>query len=152
MVPEQIEREVVIAAPVERVWAAITEAEHLGTWFGDDGAEVDLRPGGTLTLRWKEHGTFHTTIAAVEPPRLLSWRWTINAGEEPREDNSTLVEFILTPEGDGTRLRVVESGFRGLDLPEEQRAARVADNTQGWFEELEELRQYVLQTSRMTRR
>ena len=144
MVPEQIEREIVIAAPVDRVWATITEAEHLGTWFGDDGAEVDLRPGGVLTLRWKEHGVFHTAIESVEPPRRLSWRWTINAGEEPREDNSTLVEFTLTPEGDNTRLRVVESGFDMLNLPEEACAARVADNTQGWREELEELRQYAL--------
>ena len=48
MVPEQIERETVIAAPVERVWALLTEAEHLGRWFGDSGAEIDLRPGGVL--------------------------------------------------------------------------------------------------------
>ena len=46
MVPDQIERETVIAAPVERVWALLTEAEHLGRWFGDAGAEIDLRPGG----------------------------------------------------------------------------------------------------------
>lgn len=143
MVPEQIEREIVIAAPVARVWAALTEAEQIGEWFGDAGAEIDLRPGGALIIRWNEHGEFHTTIERLEPERLFSWRWTYTEGEEPRPDNSTLVEFSLTPEGDGTRLRVVESGFRTLDLPEEKRAQRAAENTQGWREELEELRQHV---------
>lgn len=143
MVANQIEREIVIDAPLSRVWSAITEAEHLGTWFGDDGAEVDLRPGGTLTLRWKEHGTFQTTIEQVEPERYFAWRWTYLQGQEPRGDNSTLVEFTLTPEGAGTRLRVVESGFQHLALPEEQRAARFRDNTQGWQEELDELRNYA---------
>jgi uncharacterized protein YndB with AHSA1/START domain len=51
MVPDQIERETVINAPVERVWELITEAEHLGRWFGDAGAEIDLRPGGAMILR-----------------------------------------------------------------------------------------------------
>ena len=57
MVPEQIERETVIAAPVERVWALLTAAEHLGRWFGDAGAELDLRPGGATGLSWEQHGT-----------------------------------------------------------------------------------------------
>ena len=143
MVPEQIEREIVIAAPLDRVWAAITEAGHIGTWFGDDGAEIDLRPGGVLTLRWKEHGTFHTTIEKVEPPHRFSFRGAITAGEEPRENNSTLVEFSLTPEGEGTRLKVVESGFRALDMPEEKRAEYAEGNTRGWIEELAELREYA---------
>ena len=50
MTADQIERETTIAAPVERVWSLITEAEHLGKWFGDAGAEIDLRPGGALRL------------------------------------------------------------------------------------------------------
>ena len=54
MIPDRIERETVINAPVERVWELITEAEHLGRWFGDAGAEIDLRPGGALVLRWSE--------------------------------------------------------------------------------------------------
>jgi uncharacterized protein YndB with AHSA1/START domain len=143
MVANQIEREIVINAPVSRVWAALTEAEHVGSWFGDAGAEVDLRPGGALIIRWQEHGAFHTTIERVEPERFFSWRWTYTAGQEPRADNSTLVEFSLTPEGAGTRLRVVESGFQQLDMPDAQRAKRFRENTQGWQEEIDELRDYV---------
>ena len=48
---DRIESDVLIAAPVERVWDLITRADHLGRWFGNAGAEVDLRPGGALSLR-----------------------------------------------------------------------------------------------------
>ena len=30
-----------------------------GRWFGDAGAEIDLRPGGAMVVRWSEHGTVH---------------------------------------------------------------------------------------------
>lgn len=143
MVAKQIEREIIIDAPVSRVWATITQPQHLGTWFGDNGAEVDLRPGGTMKISWKEHGSQLTTIERVEPERYFSWRWMSPAGQTPNADNSTLVEFSLTPEGNGTRLRVVETGFDNLALSEEERVARYNDNTQGWREELNELRDYA---------
>ena len=110
MVPDQIERETVIKAPVERVWELITEPEHLGRWFGDAGAEIDLRPGGAMVLRWTEYGTSRGRVVAVEPHTRFSYRWAPfkdPGGEEPIEGNSTLVEFTLQAEGDATRLRVV---------------------------------------------
>lgn len=143
MIADQIEREIVIAAPVSRVWAALTEADQIGTWFGDAGAEIDPRPGGALTIRWRDYGVFHTTIERIEPERHFSWRWAHAAGEQPRPGNSTLVAFTLTPAGDGTRLRVVESGFQALVMTDDERAKNVADNTQGWREELEELRGFL---------
>ena len=139
----RIEREIVIDAPPERVWAALTEAEHLGEWFGNDGAEVDLRPGGSVVLRWKEHGVYYSRIERVDPERFFSMRGAYLPDEEPRPGNSTLVEFTLAPEGDGTRLRVVESGFEDLELTEEQRAQQLAGNIEGWQIELAELVEYA---------
>ncbi len=150
MVTDQIERETVINAPVERVWKLITEAEHLGRWFGDAGAEIDLRPGGAMVLRWAEYGTSHGRVVAVEPRTRFSYRWAPfkePAGEEPVEGNSTLVEFTLAPEGDGTRLRVVESGFASLATSEDQRARNLASNTEGWQAETGELRAYAERVS-----
>ena len=146
MVPDQIERETVIDAPTERVWELITEPEHVGRWFGDAGATIDLRPGGEMVIRWADHGTSHARVVAVEPHTRFSYRWAPfkdPAGEEPVEGNSTLVEFTLAPEGDGTRLRVVESGFASLATSEEQRAKNHASNTGGWQQELGELRDYA---------
>lgn len=146
MVPDQIERETVIAAPVERVSALLTEAEHMGRWFGDAGAEIDLRPGGAIVLRWNEYRSSRGRIVAVERPTRFAYRWAPfkdPGGEEPVDGNSTLVEFTLQAEGDGTRLRVVESGFAALDASDEQRAANHKGNTEGWQLELGELRDYA---------
>jgi len=145
-IPDQIEREVVIKAPVERVWALITEAEHVGTWFGDAGAEIDLRPGAEMSMSWEEHGTVHARIERVDPPRVFSYRWAPYpdpGGKEPVEGNSTLVEFTLAEEGDATRLRVVESGFTTLDATEEQRLKLREGNVEGWEAELGDLAEYA---------
>jgi uncharacterized protein YndB with AHSA1/START domain len=142
----QIERETTIAAPVERVWSLLTEAEHVGRWFCDGGAEIDLRPGGAMVLRWVEHGTGRARIVDVDPPRRFSYRWAPireNWGEEPDERNSTLVEFTLDAEGDGTRLRVVESGFEALEGTDEQRRSSFDSNTEGWEIQLGHVRDYA---------
>jgi uncharacterized protein YndB with AHSA1/START domain len=82
-------------------------------------------------------------VEAVEPPRRFAYRWAREADVEPRAGNSTLVELTLTPSGEGTRLRVVESGFREEDLSPEAQRKHAEGNTQGWVAELDELRDYL---------
>lgn len=142
-VPEQIEREVMIAAPIERVWAVITQAEHVGRWFGDAGAEIDLRPGGAIITHWKEYGTGYGIVERVDPPHLFAWRGALLGETEVRDGNSTLVTFTLTSEGDHTRLRVVESGWDRLDMPAEEQLKHVEGNAEGWQIKTEELREYA---------
>jgi uncharacterized protein YndB with AHSA1/START domain len=146
MAPDRIERETTIAAPVERVWSVLTEAEHIGGWFTDAGAEIDLRPGGALVMRWQEYGMTRARVEAVEPPRRFAYRWTAHhaqEGAEPAEGNSTLVEFTLAPEGDGTRLRVVETGFASLDTSEDKVKSNYDDNVGGWQQMVEKAREYA---------
>jgi uncharacterized protein YndB with AHSA1/START domain len=143
---DSIEREVVIDAPVDRVWELVTEPEHLGRWFGDAGAEVDLRPGGELELRWTEYGTSRGRVEAVEPPRRFAFRWAPfkdPGGLDPTDGNSTRVEFTLADEGESTRLRVVETGFASLATTDEQRQKNLDGNTEGWRLELGELQEYA---------
>jgi uncharacterized protein YndB with AHSA1/START domain len=140
---DRIEREVEISAPVTRVWAALTEAEHLGTWFGDAGAKVDLRPGGAITFSWQKYGTAHAVIERVDPPRFFSYRWALVKDAAPAPGNSTLVEFTLVERAGGTLLRLVESGFSGLDMTDEEKARRVGENGSGWTKELAELEEYL---------
>jgi uncharacterized protein YndB with AHSA1/START domain len=143
MVEDRIEREVVIAAPPERVWEIITQAEHVGEWFGDS-AEIDLRPGGTMMLRWEKHGTHYATIDKIEPPRYFSYRWNPTVtGEKPGNDDSTLVEFTLTPHDNQTLLRVVETGFSRLQVTDDKRAEQFENNSEGWAIQLQDLRAYV---------
>ncbi len=144
MIPERIEREIVIEASPERVWAVLTEPEHVGVWFAES-VEGDLRPGAASVLTWEEHGSFNIQVEKAEPPRYYAFRWAARSpGADPGEGNSTLVEFRLIPEADGTRLHVVESGFR--DLHDEQ-AEYVRDNTQGWVGALDSLQRYVAATT-----
>ncbi|HKG92304.1 MAG TPA: SRPBCC family protein [Gemmatimonadaceae bacterium] len=144
MGPDRIEREIDVDAPVERVWDVLTRAEHIGSWFGDAGAEVELRPGGAMVIRWAEHGSYRAVVERVERPRLFAWRWTHATDTDPRPGNSTLVEFVLDPnESGGTRLRVVESGFQSLEGTDEYRARRAGENHHGWREELEHLVEYA---------
>jgi uncharacterized protein YndB with AHSA1/START domain len=146
MLPDTIHRETTIAAPVERVWALLTEAEHIGRWFGDAGAEIDLRPGGALVIHWSEYGTSRARVETVQPHRRFAYRWAPfkdPGGAEPVEGNSTLVEFTLTEDGDRTLLRVTESGFTHLACSDEQRAKNHQSNTEGWAAELAELADYA---------
>jgi uncharacterized protein YndB with AHSA1/START domain len=138
MVPERLEREILIDAPPDIVWSVITEPEHLGTWFGDS-AEIDLRPGGELLLRWDgTGGRVQGRVERVEPPRVFSFRWI-----RDEEGNSTLVEFSLSAEGETTRLTVVETGFQELAWPEERKQKDADAHRAGWKQELGELEDYV---------
>jgi uncharacterized protein YndB with AHSA1/START domain len=142
VVPERISREVVIDAPPEKVWAIVTEPRHVARWFSDE-AEIELRAGGAMLLTWHGHGVYRGRVEAVEPPRRFAFRWLRREDNEPGEGTSTFVEFLLEPEGDGTRLRVVESGFDRLNGAEEERARYAGENTEGWARELDQLRDYV---------
>jgi len=145
MVEDRIEREIVIAAPQQRVWEIITQAEHVGTWFGDS-AEVDLGPGGAIVLRWEKYGAFYGTIEKIDEPHYFSYRWMPGVPDErPGDENSTLVEFTLTPQDGATRVRVVEAGFSRLPLNESERAEQFEDNAKGWPIQLRDLQQYVEQ-------
>jgi uncharacterized protein YndB with AHSA1/START domain len=141
MVPDQIEREIVIEAPVEVAWAVITEPEHISGWFSDS-VELDLRPGGTIALRWGSR-TVQGRVERVERPRFFSFRWVVGHGEHLTEGNSTLVEFTLAAEGDSTRLTVVERGFADLAGPDAENQAAQDDHRGGWKKELGELVDYV---------
>jgi uncharacterized protein YndB with AHSA1/START domain len=145
VVPERIEREILIEAPVEVVWAVVTEPEHISGWFSDS-VELDLRPGGEAELRWNGHGTVHGRVERVEPPHFFSFRWVLRAGPDVAEDNSTLVEFKLSAEGDSTRLTVVESGFRDLTGPDDEKQRLFDDHRSGWEVELGHLDEYLERT------
>jgi uncharacterized protein YndB with AHSA1/START domain len=132
MVEDRIEREIVIAAAPERVWPLVAEP---GFWATDDESVRGTRvaEGESLVARHSQHGDFPMRVERSEPPRYLAYRWvSAFPGEALREDNSTLVEFTLIPEGDGTRLRVVESGFAALPTPEDNRRNVIKDHTAGW--------------------
>jgi uncharacterized protein YndB with AHSA1/START domain len=127
-----IERETLIEAPLERVWSLVAEP---GFWVADPArvAGTVAREGDSMVAKNAEYGDFPVRVEKVDPPTYVAYRWaSAFPGQELRDDNSTLVEFTLIPEGDKTRLRVVESGFGALPGTEETRAQAVRSNSDGW--------------------
>lgn len=132
MTDNRVEREILIAAAPERVWPLVAEP---GFWATDNESVrgTVATEGESLVARHSEHGDFPMRVEKVDPPNYLAYRWlSAFPGEELRADNSTLVEFTLTPEGDGTRLHVVESGFAALPTSDENRRNVITDHTAGW--------------------
>ena len=138
--PDRIERTVELAHPPVQVWAALTTAEGLGAWFGDE-ATIDLRPGGAARMTWAAEGfTAQMRVERVEEPAVFGFTWHIYGlpEDDPRR---TYVEFTLVPAGAGTRLTVIESGF--AQLPEDAYRKAYDGNTEGWVKELAELAAYL---------
>ena len=100
------------------MWAALTTAEGLGAWFGNE-ATIDLRPGGPARMTLTGGLTVEMRVERVEEPTVFGFTWPVYGlpEDDPRR---TYVEFTLEPAGAGTRLTVVESGF--AQLPEDATA------------------------------
>jgi uncharacterized protein YndB with AHSA1/START domain len=141
-VADRIEREIVVAAPAERLWEVLTRPEHIGRWFEGMDVEVDLRPGGAMVLANQEFGKFHATVEQVEPPRRFAYRWARHPDTPVTQGTATLVEFTLIPEGNGTRVRVVESGFTSTDAVKVDQQRHAEANREGWRQVLDSLRRY----------
>ncbi|GHB10155.1 MULTISPECIES: SRPBCC domain-containing protein [Streptomyces] len=138
-----IERETLIAAPVDRVWSLVTEP---GFWVADPASASGTVAveGESTVAKNPEHGSFPVRVEKVQPQTYVAYRWaSAFPGEELSENNSTLVEFTLTAEGDKTRLRVVESGFAALAGSEDLRAKAHSDNAGGWPQVLDAVKTRV---------
>ena len=140
---DRVVREIFINATVERVWDLITRAEHVRVWFAFDGADIDLRPGGTLVHTWKEHGSFRGIIERVDRPTVFSYRYASLPDQDPRPGYQTFVTFNLAAAGGGTRLTVTESGFEELALEPEQRRIHVQGTIDGWAGGLSVLQEHA---------
>jgi uncharacterized protein YndB with AHSA1/START domain len=158
MTNDRIEKEVVLRAPLDRVWRAISDADEFGRWFGvrfDGPFVAGESVTGVITpttvdedvARAQEpHAGKSDTwqIVAVEPQRRLAFRWHPYGVEDDvdySQEPTTLVEFTLTETNDGVLLRIVESGFDAI--PAERRAAAFEANSEGWAAQTELVRKYL---------
>lgn len=146
---DRIERSVVINAPRERVWRALSNAEEFGNWFGVKLVGQSFSPGrparGPITAKGYEDKIWEATIERVEPPNLLSFRWHPYA-VDPKVDYSkeepTLVTFTLhDAPGNATTLTVVESGFDRV--PPSRRLEAFRMNSRGWEIQMENIVRHV---------
>jgi uncharacterized protein YndB with AHSA1/START domain len=127
-----IERELYLRATPERVWRALTEKEELERWFVTE-AHFDPTPGAPWRFRWRKE-TGQGEVVTAEPPHLLVMTW-----DEGESLGTTTLTITLTPDGDGTRLHLVQSGFGGGDDWD-----RLYDGVDsGWTQALDDLRRWL---------
>lgn len=134
----EIEREVLIEAPVEVVWHTVTEPDQISRWFADH-VDLVVQPGAHGYLRFGDQGGA-VVVETVERPTRFSFRWNHPHGEDPAAGNSMLVEFTLVSEGpERTRLRVVESGHELRTWPDAEKQRYADEHREGWVEFLDRL-------------
>jgi len=137
-----VQRTIVISAPVEKVWAAITEADSIARWFGQSVVLEGIAVGAIGVFSFEGYGGFPVRIEELDAPRTIAYRWGSNNadGIDPLDPSwSTVFRFTRDPVDGGTRLTVVEWGFGGLVDP----VAAMEGNRRGWDSELDELVAYL---------
>jgi uncharacterized protein YndB with AHSA1/START domain len=142
-----IEREIHVEASPDIVFEVITSPKHLRGWWPDE-ATLDPTAGATGELVFSNDGDPRAHVAAITvvdamPGRRFSFRWVYPEGEVATESNALLVTFELTPSGDGTLLRMTETGFRekGWEIAVLEEAYH--DHVSGWDFFIPRLGEYV---------
>jgi len=106
----------------EKVWRALTDPALLAEWLLPV-ADLTLEPAAAFTFTAQPQpgwdGVVHCRFAEIEALRKLSYTWVVG-------DLDTVVTFTLTPTASGTRLSLVQSGFK----PDQQR--NFAGARYGW--------------------
>jgi uncharacterized protein YndB with AHSA1/START domain len=144
--PTTLRVERMLKAPIDKVWAYLTESEKRAKWFA--GGPFDLRVGGKTELRfdhdklshepsptgWSKDGMVgYGEVTAIDPPRLLAWR------DGGIGEGGSDIRFELTAQGDVTHVVIthtlamrkdrvnVSSGWNAhLNILEDVLAARAA--------------------------
>ena len=146
---DRIERSVVINAPRERVWRALSNAEEFGTWFRADLKGQAFAPGrrvrGRITYPGYEHLWFDVVVDRIEPQQLLSYRWhpyPADPAVDYTQEQPTLVTFTLKDApANGTLLTVVETGFD--NVPPHRRLEAFRMNSRGWDGQMDNIVRHV---------
>ncbi len=147
---DSIIRSVEIAAPIEKVWDSLIDHEKFGTWFRvalDQPFAVGKPSTGHMTYPGYEDFRWTARILAVDPMTRFAYEWPATGGDKELMKSGvpvpewTLVEFILEPLAQGTKITVTESGFD--KVPEPRRSNVLRSNTGGWTQQMENIRTYA---------
>ena len=92
----------------EKVWRALTDPVLLAEWLLPV-LDLKLEPGAAFTFKAQPRpgwdGIVNCRFLEIEAHRKLSYTWVVG-------DMDTVVTFALTPTASGTRLSLVQSGFK----------------------------------------
>ena len=146
----EIRKEMMLKASVDKVWDALTTHDGWTGWFSY-GVKGEFAEGNTLTLDFGPYGECFAIVETMNPKTEFAYKW--HPGEDCPIDKyplseMTTVRFTLEPVDEGTKLTLVESGFG--NLPESRRLSAFSANNGGWDAELPKIGPLVEEGTRQT--
>lgn len=159
---DRIVKTVLLRAPLERVWRAISEAQQFGAWFGVtfegpfvEGAKMVGRIVPTQadaeiakTQEPYRGAKFEIVVDRIEPMRWFSFHWhpfAVESDVDYSKEPMTLVAFEVEVAAGGTTLTITESGFDRL--PAARRAKAFTMNEEGWAAQTKLVEKYLSHAS-----
>ena len=123
---EPLVKEVILDAPVSRVWQALTNKDELKEWCFEMEA---FRPEVGFEFQFygekDGHKYLHLCrVLEVEPEKKMKWLWSYD-----NVPGDTYVTFELFPQGDGTKLQLTHEGLE--KLPQDENYAK-SNFSAGW--------------------
>ena len=129
---------VIIRAPIEDVWDALTRPELIKRWFFGVDTETDWQVGGPLVHRGEWQGEPYEdkgTILRFEPPTLLVHsHWSPASGVPDRPEHYQEVSWSLTDRDGATTLTVAET-----NLPSQEAKAISEESWKAVLDNLKDL-------------
>jgi uncharacterized protein YndB with AHSA1/START domain len=146
MSSDVVVREVRVDAPIDLVWDVVTKPEHVQHWFSQ--TDLVAEAGAEGEFRFAHEGerpdtVLRAVVERVEPPHTFELRWTGHPGEPEDDHPWTTVQFALSSDGAGTRLRVTESGFDGVGLQGNAATEYRAGHERGWADFIDQLARHA---------
>jgi uncharacterized protein YndB with AHSA1/START domain len=158
MSTDRIEKRILLRAPLERVWNAVSDAKQFGRWFGaafDGTFEAGSRLTGKIVptavdaevakLQEPHRGKpFELTVERIEPPHRITFRWhpfAIAPGVDYSQEPMTSIVFELKETPEGVQLTITESGFDRIPLA--RRAEAFKANEGGWEHQTRLIKKYL---------
>lgn len=159
---DRIQKRVILRAPLERVWNAVSDSSRFGDWFGVrfegpfvagmaiKGKIVPTKADPDVAKMQEPYSgmPFDCIVERIEPMKLFSFRWhpfAVDPGVDYSKEPTTLVTFELEPVPGGTQLTITESGFDSIPLS--RRAKAFEMNEHGWAGQTRLIEKYLAHAS-----
>lgn len=154
----EIRKEIVLKAPLNKVWAAISHADQFGQWFGVrfegpfkageklKGVIVPTTVNDEVAAMQKPYeGTpFEIVVGEITPQTRFSFYWHpygVEKDYDYSQEPMILCTFSLAEVPEGVRLVITETGFENIPL--ERRAKAFTANDGGWAAQTKLIEAYL---------
>jgi uncharacterized protein YndB with AHSA1/START domain len=121
-----IKKEIVINAPVAKVWEHITDSKKIAGWFKPNNFEAKVGASFSIECH-EEDGRVFGVVKEIVPQTKLVYSF-----QSKMTKVETLVTITLAVEGKSTRLTLVHSGWDALP-PDDQGISDEFDGGWGGF-------------------